>query len=77
MHLQSAFDSFLRDYISLEKKLTRQIRMDSVYDEFKVYWRPGTATNRLKNYYRTSPKSHASMHCFWESGQLQKANFLR
>ncbi len=37
---ESAFDSFLRDYISLEKKLTRQIRMDSVYDEFKVYWRP-------------------------------------
>ena len=36
----SAFDSFLRDYISLEKKLTRQILMDHVYDEFKEYWRP-------------------------------------
>ena len=36
----SAFDSFLRDYISLKKKLTRQIPMDRVYDEFKEYWRP-------------------------------------
>ena len=36
----SAFDSFLRDYISLERKLTRQILTDRVYDEFKVYWHP-------------------------------------
>ena len=37
----NAFDSFLRDYIALERNLTKQIRRDRVYDEFKVYWRPG------------------------------------
>lgn len=38
---ESAFDSFLRDYISLEHNLVRPIRMDRIYEEFKVYWRPG------------------------------------
>lgn len=38
---EGAFDFFLRDYISLEQKLTRQIAMGHVYDEFKAYWRPG------------------------------------
>ena len=37
----NAFDSFLRDYVALEKKLTQQILTDRVYDEFKKYWRPG------------------------------------
>ena len=37
----NAFDSFLRDYVALEKKLTQQILTDRVYDAFKVYWRPG------------------------------------
>ena len=37
----NAFDSFLRDYVSLERKLTKQILTDRIYDEFKVFWRPG------------------------------------
>ena len=37
----NAFDSFLRDYVALEKKLTQQILTDRVYGEFKAYWRPG------------------------------------
>ena len=38
---ESAFDSFLRDYISLEQNLRFPIRMDRVYGKFKEYWRPG------------------------------------
>ncbi len=32
-----AFDEFLRDYLALEQGLTRQIRLDRVYDEFKSF----------------------------------------
>ena len=33
-----AFDSFLRDYIALERKETQQVRTDRIYDEFKSFW---------------------------------------
>lgn len=34
----NAFDWFLRDYVALEKRLTQQIQMDRIYDEFKAFW---------------------------------------
>ena len=34
----NAFDWFLRDYMALEQRLTQQIRLDRIYDEFKTYW---------------------------------------
>jgi len=34
----NAFDWFLRDYMALEKRLTQQIRLDRIYDEFKAFW---------------------------------------
>ena len=34
----SALDWFLRDYMALERRLTQQIRLDRVYDEFKSFW---------------------------------------
>lgn len=37
----SAFDSFLRDYMALKQRLTQQIRLDRIYDEFKSFWYPG------------------------------------
>ena len=36
---ESALDWFLRDYMALEQRLTQQIRLDRVYDEFKSFWR--------------------------------------
>lgn len=36
---ESALDWFLRDYMALERRLTQQIRLDRVYDEFKSFWR--------------------------------------
>ena len=33
----NAFDGFLRDYMALEQRLTQQIRLDRVYDEFKSF----------------------------------------
>ena len=33
----NAFDGFLRDYMALELRLTQQIRLDRVYDEFKSF----------------------------------------
>ena len=33
-----AFDWFLRDYMALEQRLTQQIRLDRIYDEFKAFW---------------------------------------
>ena len=35
----NGFDSFLRDYMALEQSLTEQIRIDQIYDEFKVFLR--------------------------------------
>lgn len=35
-----AFDSFLRDYIALRKRFTQPMRLDRVYEEFKIFWRP-------------------------------------
>ena len=40
----SAFDSFLRDYMALKRRLTQQIRSDRIYDEFKSFWEPGAET---------------------------------
>ena len=34
----NAFDLFLRDYMALEQRLTQQIRLDRIYDEFKAFW---------------------------------------
>ena len=34
----NAFDWFLRDYMALEQRLTQQIRLDRIYDEFKAFW---------------------------------------
>ena len=36
----NAFDWFLRDYVALEKRLTQQIQLDRIYDEFKAFWSP-------------------------------------
>lgn len=33
----SAFDSFLRDYMALAKDQTQQVRLDRIYDEFKLF----------------------------------------
>lgn len=38
------FDSFLRDYMALEQRLTQQIRQDRIYDEFKSFWNPAVGT---------------------------------
>ena len=35
---EGALDWFLRDYMALERRLTQQIRLDHVYDEFKSFW---------------------------------------
>ena len=35
---ESALDWFLRDYMALERRLTQQIRLDRVCDEFKSFW---------------------------------------
>ncbi|MCY3819459.1 MAG: DUF262 domain-containing protein [Gammaproteobacteria bacterium] len=40
----SAFDGFLRDYMALKQRLTQQIRLDRIYDEFKSFWNPGVET---------------------------------
>ena len=40
----SAFDSFLRDYMALKQRLTQQIRLDRIYDEFKSFWGRGAET---------------------------------
>ena len=37
----SAFDSFLRDYMALKQRLTQQIRLDRIYDEFKSFRETG------------------------------------
>lgn len=34
---ENALDWFLRDYMALEQRLTQQIRLDRVYDEFKSF----------------------------------------
>lgn len=34
----TALDSFIRDYIALEQKSTRQARANQIYDEFKRFW---------------------------------------
>ena len=36
-------DSFLRDYIALERKSTTQTRADRIYNEFKEFWPPSDA----------------------------------
>ena len=36
-------DSFLRDYIALERKSTTQTRADRIYNEFKDFWPPSDA----------------------------------
>ncbi|MYE13630.1 MAG: DUF262 domain-containing protein [Gammaproteobacteria bacterium] len=40
----SAFDGFLRDYMALKQRLTQQIRLDRIYDEFKSFWNPEAET---------------------------------
>lgn len=35
---ENAFDWFLRDYMALKQRLTQQIRLDRIYDEFKAFW---------------------------------------
>ena len=37
---RNAFDSFLRDYIALRTKTSKQTRSDRIYDAFKGFWRP-------------------------------------
>lgn len=41
---ENALDWFLRDYMALEQKLTQPIRLDRVYEEFKVFWNTNSQT---------------------------------
>lgn len=34
----NAFDGFLRDYLALIRRETKQVRADRIYDEFKTFW---------------------------------------
>ena len=40
-------DTFLRDYMALKKKTTTQTRADSIYVEFKDFWRSSSDVKRL------------------------------
>ena len=42
---RNAFDWFLRDYIALQTKSTRQTRSDRIYDVFKSFWQHGGNTS--------------------------------
>ncbi len=41
----SALDSFIRDYIALKQRATRQARQDRIYEEFKGYRRSSSEDN--------------------------------
>ena len=43
----SAPDTFLRDYMALKKKTTTQTRADSIYVEFKDFWRSSSDVKHL------------------------------
>ena len=68
---ETAFDSFLRDYIALRTRATKQVKSDGIYTAFRQLWSTLRTRGDSVEAIVTDLKQYAAYHAAFSLGRVQ------